>query len=385
MKTTDCHRMKCFRKIILLPCLVAIALALAVQQHAVAQSSGMLTSEQQPVRITLTPAFQWYENDGQSVHQESVRLQGFVPLGSRWQVRGGIQMATAEADNGSSLTGLDDVELSALYMRSVGAGSVVFRVDASLPTGTEELTLDELQTAGLISQSVYGFRVSGFGQGLNLKPRVTWALPLSERVVAGLGASYAFRGSYRPFASMVRSYDPGDATEVFGGVDIALSEQSGVALDLRYTRYTTDQLGDVDRVQAGDLAAGTLQYRYERENGALRVSAFYQSWSESNVFPRIVDATETGDPTRRQLAPSFGVLQAVYQTELWGTRMAFRAEGRRYGETVIVDSQTLLLLGVRPSFKVSGLGEGIVLTPQVTGTVGRVMGIDVGVQTSWRF
>lgn len=385
MKTTTRHRTQRLLQHTWTLCLLGLVLAFGTQQRAVAQSSGMFTSEQQPIRITLTPAFQWYQNDGIGVQEGSVRLQGFVPITDRWQVRAGLQMATAQVDEGPSLTGLDDVELGALYMRPLGSGSIVFRVDASLPTGTEELTLDELQTAGAISQSVYGFRVPGFGQGLSVKPRVTWAIPLSERVVAGAGVSYSFRGSYRPFAAMVRTYDPGDAAEVFGGIDVTLSEQSGVAVDLRYARYTTDQLGDVDRLQAGDLAAGTLQYRYQLENGTLRVTAFYQSWSESNVFPRIVNASNTGDPRRRQLTPSYSVLQAAYQTELWGTQMAFRAEGRRYGETIVVDSQTLFLLGMRPSFEISDLGEGIELTPQVIGTLGSVMGIDVGLQTSWRF
>jgi hypothetical protein len=345
----------------------------------------MLTSEEQPVEITLTPAFQWYEEGSQSVQESSLELRGFVPLGRRWQAMGSLEMARAGLGSRDALTGISDVEVGALYMRTLGTGSLVARLDARLPVGTDELTAAELATAAAVSRSVYGFRVAGFGEGASLGPSITWALSLSERVVAGIGGGYTYRGSYKPIAGMEEVYNPGSEVEANVGVDVSLTDETSVAVDLRYRRYGVDRVGAAERLESGDFASGIVQVEHQFDTDRLRVIALHQSWAESEVYPFVVGTLETRDGTRRQLAPSYTALQVSYTMYVWERPLTVRGEGRRYGSTVVEGSHTVALLGIRPSFKISDAGEGIVLSPEAEVMAGSVFGIDAGMRTAWRF
>ena len=352
---------------------------------SVAQTA-LLSQQDQPIEVSFRPAYQWYEEGSASVQQGSVQLQSVVPLGQRWQVVGRFQMARAGADGAETMTGVDDLFVSVLHTRRIGASSIVVEVESQLPTGSDELTLPELQTLQRISRSVFDFHVPSFGHGVRVSPRLTLAFPLTEGVILGVGGSYAYRGAYRPFAAMENEYDPGDAWEVFGGLDLSLSPQSDVSVDVRYTRYGADTIGGRDRLESGDFTSIVGQYRYQWATEQLRVSAVYQNWGESTVFPFIVQTQETVISRRRQLNPSYSVAQAALQTLRWrDTPLSVYAEARQYGRTILNDTRTLFLLGVRPSFTISDRGEGIVLSPYVEGTAGDVTGIDVGIETKWRF
>lgn len=363
----------------------AMLCGVLISPAAAQTAQPMLTSEEQPVEITLTPAFQWYEEGSQSVQESSLELRGFVPLGRRWQAMGSLEMARAGLGSRDALTGISDVEVGALYMRTLGTGSLVARLDARLPVGTDELTAAELATAAAVSRSVYGFRVAGFGEGASLGPSITWALSLSERVVAGIGGGYTYRGSYKPIAGMEEVYNPGSEVEANVGVDVSLTDETSVAVDLRYRRYGVDRVGAAERLESGDFASGIVQVEHQFDTDRLRVIALHQSWAESEVYPFVVGTLETRDGTRRQLAPSYTALQVSYTMYVWERPLTVRGEGRRYGSTVVEGSHTVALLGIRPSFKISDAGEGIVLSPEAEVMAGSVFGIDAGMRTAWRF
>lgn len=366
--------------------LLAVVLWCRLVPPAHAQAPGaMLTQQQQPVEVTLTPAFQWYESAGQQVYESSVRLRGFVPLTSQWQLVGGLDAARVRAGSGDVLNGIGDLNLGVLHLRPLNQGSLVLRLDTRVPIGTEAFTRSELATVSTISRSIYGFRVPGFGQGARINPTATWALPLNDQTVLGVGVGYIYRGAYRPVAAMEDAYDPGSAMEAFTGVDVSVNEATNVTLDVRYRRYGTDQVGGRNRLKSGDYAAGVLQVTHRFETSRLRAVALHQSWSESEVYAFVVGTDATGEGTRRRLTPSFSLLRVAYDTRVWGFPFAVRGEGRRYGSTIVNGSRTVALVGVRSSFDVADLGEGVAIAPEVEVAAGQIVGVNVGVRTTWEF
>src|SRR5690606_28120510 len=112
------------------------------------------------------------------------------------------------------------------------------------------LSSEEFRTSVLLSQHVYGFRVPVLGQGFNAAPGLTVAVPVSDRVVVGVGFAYQYRGAFEPLDDG-RSYDPGDEVLVTGGLDAALSDTWTISGDASYALYQTDRLDDEDRYRSG--------------------------------------------------------------------------------------------------------------------------------------
>jgi hypothetical protein len=363
--------------------LLAASLLLGLIASPALGQPTMLTSQDQPVRIGVTPVYQRYDDGGQVTTQWSTAMDVTVPIGERVRVSASGRAAQSSTDDGAEIRGLDDARLGVAYAQPVGEGSLVGRVDAGIPVGKKELTVSELRTVRATSQSFYDFRVPSFGSGASVVPQLTYAAPVSDRVVVGIGGAYQYLGSYEPVARASRSYDPGDGVEVFGGVDVQMTRASALAVDVRFARYGTARSGSVNRLEPGSSYGGTVQYSYQTEGYTLRVAGRYQNWEESNVRPFVVGPDSASAASRQQLVPSRALVEASYQRRLGDAVLLRVRAGARYFESTDVTARKRLgVFSLRPSVRLTPSWS---VTPITTVTAGDLLGLTGGVRTEVRF
>ena len=344
------------------------------------------SAERPAIRVAATPSFQYYDDEGQSLTQWSLPLRAGVPLSRSVHLRLAATVASADISGGGEnvvtssaerVTGLTDVQTELSYVREVGAGSVIFNVGVNIPTGKDELTLAEFATVTLLSQNIYDFHAPGFGQGLGVRTGASWALPVGERVVVGLGGSFQVQGGYTPVQGMTEEYTPGNEFLVTGGLDVQLTSRSALSGDVAVTVYGTDTLGDLDQFEAGNQVAGSLQYLREWGFNRLQIRARYASREKSSVAAVGSIAAPVQD-VRLQVLPSQGSVHAGYGARLTeGMRLQLTAAGRWYEETALLDATTVGRIGVEPQF---ALTEDLVFAPRAVVSAGGYTGVEGGMR-----
>lgn len=348
-------------------------------QDGRAQGEGpSLRSMERPIRVSLDPTYQYYETErGRVLSELSTWLSAFVPIGDRVSVRAGAAYAQMGGDNLKDVRGLTDARGAVTYTQPAGDGSVVMTVQVNAPTGKSELTADELQTVRPISQNYYDFRVTSFSRGLSVAPRVTYAVPLTDRIVVGIGASYQHQRGFRPEASLQEDYVPGDGMVANGGADYKISESSAVGLDLSFRRYASDELGGAPRFTAGNQYAATARYLVRSGFTTIRAVARYASWEKSEFGYAV------GSPDRGQVLPPHGMVRGEYQTRLTDRiRITARASGHLYGETVQSKQKVFGRVHVAPSF---ALIDAVRVVPHGTASYGSYLGLGGGMRIVGEF
>ncbi len=339
--------------------------------------TGALTSQRQPLRIVVQPMYQYFEDTDRGITEWSVPLRATIPLREDLQLSLRGSFASATGDGLATVSGLSDAQASLSYVRPVGDGSVILSAGVNAPTGKQELTLSEFATATLLSQNFFDFRVPGFGQGLGLATGATWAVPVGEDVVLGLGGSFRYQGGYTPVEGMTEDYTPGNEVLITGGLDYRLSRTSALSGDVSFTIYGTDQLGDVDRFEAGNRFAAAVQYRRDQGYSTLRVLARYEG-REKSTLP----AVGTGSAQELQLLPSEGAVRGVFTTRLGETAdLEVWAGGRMFGETDAFDQKVLAVIGLMPQWAAS---DQLTLAPRIAYTGGDITGLEGGLMIYWQ-
>lgn len=330
-------------------------------------AADALTGEERPIRITIQPAYQRFENDGRTLTEWSVPLTVVIPFRDRWQVSIRGSGASAGGDDLRTLSGVTDVRAAVSYARSVGEGSVIINANVNAPTGKEELNRGEFITATLLSQNFYRFRVSSFGQGLAAGTGVTWAVPVTGSVVLGLGGAFQYRGSYDPVAGRQQEYDPGEEGRFTTGIDVQLTRVSALSADVSVFVYGTDTVDGVDQFNAGNHGVVRLQYLRRGDEQTLRLLGQYRQQEKSTLPIR------TGADQERQVLPSQGMLRGQYSAPL-SERVHLRvsAAGRWYGETAAFESKTVATIGGSVGIE---LQEGIEVSPRAEYTAGSFTGL----------
>lgn len=355
----------------------------ATQAQSVDSDYGTdaLTSRHQPMRVVLQPTYQYYEDNGVQLTEWSLPLQATIPIRERLQlsVRASVASADGEVELGNEpeqVSGLGDVQASLSYTRELGEGSLIMSAGVNAPTGKQELTLAEFTTATLLSRNFYDFRVPSFGQGLGLATGATWALPVGDDLVLGLGGSFQYQGGFTPFEGMEETYEPGNEVLATGGLDYRLSRTSALSGDVALTLYGTDTLGDTDEFEAGNKVSAKVQYVRNQRYNTLRLMARYEG-REKSTFP-----ATAGGATEMQLLPNQGTLRGSYTTRLReGVRLEVEAIGRHFGETTSTDSKTLVTVSLMPQFDV---GDGLRVAPRVAYTGGSFTGLEGGLMFFWQ-
>lgn len=348
----------------------------AVKAQVGSSSADALTSRDRPVQISIQPTYQRFEDEDQTLTQLSVPVVAVVPFKDRWQLSFRGSGASTSGDDLQTVSGLTDVRVALSYARSIGDGSLIFNASVNAPVGKEDLTRDEFNTARLLSRNFYRFRVASFGQGFGGGTGVTWAIPVTESIVVGIGGSFRYRGSYSPAVDRQEEYDPGEEGRLTGGVDIQLDQYSALSTDVSFFTYGTDTVGSVDQFEVGNQFSVRMQYLRETDQ-TLRIVGYYRE-QEKSVLPLRSDANR-----ELQVLPSQAKIQGRYTFGLAeSVDLRMSAAGRWYDETTGFESKTLLTFGLSPQIAV---GERLSISPRVAYTTGSLTGLEGGLGLGAQF
>ncbi len=360
--------------------LLVAVLALADSSRAQLPTSDSATpiytaGETPSIQVTTLAIYQIYDDSGSSVSQLTLPVSVFVPVTPRLGLSLRTSYAASDSDGMTSLSGLGDAQIAASYNFDIGPGSAVASASANLPSGESTLTLDEAATAFLIGQGFYGFRLPSLGQGFNVAPAVTWAVPLNTNLAVGLGAAYQVRGSVEPRTGFGESYDPGDELLLTAGLDARVRETSTVALDVTYARYGSDTWMGLD-YSTGDAVAATVLWTEVLGPHNVRVLGRVGHRQESMVPPGTsaflgLDAT----------VPNQGRLLGHARFRV-SPRLVMGAatQGRYYSASRAFEERRLFDAALIPEFEIM---PGLTLLGRVGGTLGTLQGIEVGAGLSW--
>jgi hypothetical protein len=297
--------------------------------------------------VRFMPLYQrWKIGSGGTFSQASAVFSFYQPIGTY----AGFSLRSAGGATSGDVTklnGLADAQLGLSYQWE--PAHVVLSVGVNLPISKKKMTTQEFQTSLLLSNSVFNMQVPGFGSGLNINPRAVWALPLSEDLVVGVGASYHYKGSYKPLAS-AGDYDPGDEILVTGGIDLALASATTLSADAVVTFSGKDKLAGKEIFAAGSKIIGNLQFRKAFGHDALRLFLRYRtrSTSEVAVGTAFVPEIQKLEPDNFDAIGSY----SLRVSDLFS--VLFLVEGRFYKETPLAISGVKLFgVGLSPSFAVS--------------------------------
>lgn len=359
---------------------VVVALLLGACVWSMGAKGGLaqaelLRSGEGAYRVMLAPVYQQYTDDGRTLTQASSRLSVSMPLLDQMRLRASAQYALMDAEGAPRIRGLDDVHASVTYARTIGESSLVFGLDANLPAGKRGLTSDQLRTTAVASRNYYHFRVSSFGQGLTVAPRVTWAVPLTERIVVGVGATYQHERGFRPRQNMTDTYVPGDGVGVNGGVDVQLTRTSTLGVDATFRRYGPDQQGGATQFEAGNRLAGTVRYLYRKGFTQVQVRGHYANWAPSQYYD-----TRAADPSgvRVNVIPSHGMAEiGVRMRIVDDIRVETQLAGHRYSATSVSPEQLLGTVRLTPSFDIQ---DTVVIAPHGQLTLGSFRGMGGGLR-----
>jgi hypothetical protein len=363
--------------------------------QAVAQDAAGfgLGSARRPVRVTLAPLFQGVRNDGLDVGQTTTRLGLVVPFAGRWTFSASTRYARSFGGGLTGVGGLDDAELSLTFAQRLGDATLVADLGARLPSGKQELSgqavpgvgIDgELRTTTLTSQDFYGFAVGTFGEGFALKPSLTAAIPVGERLVLGAAVTVRYRAPYRPVAGAPGRYDPGNEVILSGGASVAALETTSVSMDLIYTRFGRDAIGDRRTVQAGRQLAVTTEVRHNLAKGYVRVVGRYQNQARSSVpDPRF--SLGEGVFADQQISPSQGLVVGEWLAPVTARlsvvpRLGGRVFGSTQGAAFRQEAQQVADVSVTPTYALTNQ-----LSASATGalTLGTFTGYQLGLQLTW--
>lgn len=313
------------------------------QAWAQPQTEGDADVVSQRGSFSLMPVYQHWSLDSIKVSEASALVSFYQPISRQASIslRGAFASASGDV---TSLSGATDMQLAGNYY--VESANMMFSLGLGIPVGKKKLTADEFITSILLASNTFRFNVSQFGTGFNLSPGVVWALPVSDDIVLGLGATYQYRGPFQPLEDL-GTFDPGDEISGTAGIDLRLSETSSISADIVYTHIGKDLLEGDEIYISGDKIFAAMQYKKYFEFNSLFVGATFRSKAKSEVAlgkflaPRL-------EPDQVEI---LGAYTARFSDAL---SMQFSLEGRFFQETSIPFSgYNMVGAGLMPEFSVS--------------------------------
>lgn len=306
------------------------------------------------VDVTLTPSYRRVMDGGDYLGQAALLLHTSVRLGRNASLALVSRSVSVEGTRAPGLSTLGDTYAQASYGGSVGGGSFIASLGVNLPSGKRELDAEAFRTSVLLSQSFYDFDVPVLGQGFNVAPGLTWALPVTERVVVGLGVAYQMRGGFTPSEDLGDAYDPGDEAVLTAGFDVRVGEVSALSIDVTATRYGDDAFGEGVAYGAGTSVSGTVQLLAVQGFNTWRLVGHYQRRARTD-FP-FLDATSGALRT----VPDRALVRATYDVRTGERRrLALHAQARHFSAVDLINddvesgAQLLFDAGVAPVYEVT--------------------------------
>jgi len=260
--------MKYFK--IWLPILIAISNAAAQDEQNTGRRDDL---------IRVMPVYQrWSQGKGNEFAQFSVPIYARLMFGKKLSLalRGG--QATTSGDNAQKLSGVTDTQLSFFY----STANFIFNLGLNFPSGKRALTYPEFLTTALLSLNHYNFQTPSYGQGFNAAPGFTWAWPVSEKLALGLGATYQYKGRFKPL-TLIDKYDPGDEILLTGGLDWKMGETAKFSVDVISTFYRKDKIDTAVVFAAGQRFVTHAQFRQNFGYDELWLFARYLSRGKNSL------------------------------------------------------------------------------------------------------
>ena len=296
----------------------------------------------QQAYIKILPVFQrWSIESNYAITEISFPTLFYYPVSRALSLSLRGNQATVAGDV-NSLSGLTDTQLSCSY--HIENANLVFNLGLNLPSGKKELTANEFSTSAQIAYRYFNFKVPGFGQGFNISPGISWAAPVSDNLVFGLGATYQKKGGFRPIENMSDNYNPGDEILVTAGFDIKLAPTTTFAVDVIYTTYGEDKMGNMTVFGSGDkiMFSGLLR-SYQKYN-ELFLMARYRSKGKNSYYIGGIFQEEA-----EKTIPNHLEIIGYYRFRLNNNFfISLLGEGRTFFETNNFPGLTILGFGVSP-------------------------------------
>lgn len=328
---------------------IVTLLIVACAHHATAQLQLDQTADiiSQGGTVSVMPLYQRWSLQNAAFSEASSVLTLYQPLGRSASVslRGAYGSASGDI---TSLSGLADMELTGNYY--IESADLILGLGVGLPSGKKKLTRNEFLTTLLISNNVFRLQVPHFGEGLRIAPSIVWALPVTDVLVVGLGASFQYRGAFSPLENF-GSYDPGEEVSGTIGFDARVSETASIAGDVVYTHYGKDKVDGLEVFAPGAKVMAVAQYTATFDHDELAVMTTYRTRAKPDVA-----VGNLLTPLKDRIEPNQGEIKAGYTFRFSDEFAAnISVEGRFFEKTSAPFSgMTLLGVGIVPEYSPGG-------------------------------
>ena len=360
-----------------------LGLALLIAASAVgpvrAQQPGVRPASTRPSAVVTTGLHyqRFIFEDDAHVEEISFPIYAEVPLGSATSVSLRTSPATVRGRGVESIGGLSDAQLSLSHFAEIAGGSVVVSLGMNLPSGKRTLTQEEFETTVLLSRNIYDFRTPAFGQGFNVSPGLTWAIPLSENVVVGVGAAYQYKGAFEPIENMEADYQPGAEVLLTGGLDLRLMPAAALSGDVTLTRYGADEIDGESVFESGSQVVSTIQFLKYWGFDELRVIGRYRSRARGSLVAPGADPSPAIEalPNQVDIAASYRMRTGA------ATSIGWHGGVHYFDETDVFSSKLLVSAGVTPQIAV---GHAIDFWTRFSMRVGDFTGVEAAAGLAFR-
>jgi len=231
--------------------------------------------------IELIPIGQSYTINDEKISEFSIPLHVYFPINRALSMSLYASQTNVSAKNYKDINGFGDPQISFNYYYE--KAKALINLGLSLPFGKRELSTEEFETSSMLAQEQFDFHVPGFGQGLNIMPGLTWAYPFNDNFVIGLGASYQYKGPFKPLKEMENNYDPGDEILLTVGFDVRLIETMTLSTDIIYITYGEDKIAKETVFSSGNKLTGALILKKSFNYNELSMFARYRSKSKNSL------------------------------------------------------------------------------------------------------
>ncbi len=349
-----------------------VCMALLVSSPAQAQlADPNLSSQRKPILISMQGVYESVPLDNGRLTELSLPFSLAAPMGRYMTFGLQTRSAIAQSDVSPTLSGLNDVTTSLQYARQFNRSSLAVNVGVNIPSGQEQLSLDELETAIQISQPIFGFHTPGFGQGFNVRPTITWAFPVFKGVVMGLVVQRSWQGSFKPIAGMTAPYDPGDEWMAGLGIDSRILPSVTLSADVSVSRFSGDYIGDTQVFEAGMRKTFNVMFRYAKKHDDLRLLFSYTDNEKGTAF-----ISEAPSQLQVQTVPSKAEAMLQYKWRLSRpVFMGIRFGLQQFNASSLYDVHQLAYLSVMPVYQVN---NQFAIQMRFTGIAGDLLAYETG-------
>lgn len=322
-----------------------------------------------------------------SIREFSIPIEFYWPISRETSLYLYTSHASVNGANMASLSGLSDTQISWNYY--LEDKHLIFNAGLGLPTGKTTLNPDEFSTSVLISQHYWNFNVPSFGQGFNLSPGVTWAAPLSDATVIGLGMAFQIRGGFIPMKDTQNVYKPGNEILLTCGVDLRLATLSTFAWDFIFSSYGSDTYADtLDVYKSGNKIVTNAQFKTYFGYDVLSLSIRYRSKAKSQIINSDTSGTYKLIAEREKSYPNQVEFSGQYKHRHSASFfMSYGLEGKFYEELVFA-GLNLMGISVMPELKMSEKSQLFGQLKYWTGKYGTdvpLSGLEVGIGFMYMF